>query len=72
MKQNRFDCLIIPQHITQSMIRDRQDGDADVQYLTGIPAGWVVFPIEGKITAISSRVAPLLAEKRPIPGLVMT
>jgi Xaa-Pro aminopeptidase len=72
MKEGRFDCLIVPQHITQAMIRDRQDGDADVQYLTGIPAGWVVFPVEGKITAISSRVAPLLAEKRPIPGLVMT
>ncbi len=72
MKQSGFDCLIVPQHITQAMIRDRQDGDADVQYLTGIPAGWVVFPIEGKITAISSRVAPLLAQKRPIPGLVMT
>ncbi len=72
MKQNRFDCLIVPQHITQAMIHDRQDGDADVQYLTGIPAGWVVFPVEGKITAISSRVASLLAQKRPIPGLVMT
>jgi len=54
------------------LIRDRQDGDADVQYLVGIPAGWVIVPAEGKITAISSRIEPLLAEKRPIPGLVMT
>jgi len=72
MKQNHFDCLIVPQHSTQAMIHDRQDGDADVQYLTGIPAGWVIVPAEGKITAISSRVGSLLAEKRPLPGLVMT
>ncbi|HVA94184.1 MAG TPA: M24 family metallopeptidase [Candidatus Dormibacteraeota bacterium] len=72
MKQSGLDCLIVPQHITQAMIHDRQDGDADVQYLTGIPAGWVVFPVEGKITVISSRVASLLAQKRPIPGLVLT
>ncbi len=72
MKESRFDCLIIPQHITQTMIHDRSDGDADIQYLTGIYAGWIVFPLEGKITAISSRIGSLLAEKRPIPGLVMT
>jgi Xaa-Pro aminopeptidase len=72
MKENHFDCLIVPQHSTQAMIHDRQDGDADVQYLTGIPAGWVIIPAEGKITAISNRVGSLLAEKRPIPGLVMT
>ena len=72
MKENHFDCLIVPQHSTQAMIHDRQDGDADVQYLVGIPAGWVVVPAEGKITAISNRVGSLLAEKRPIPGLVMT
>lgn len=72
MKENHFDCLIVPQHNTQAMIHDRQDGDADVQYLTGIPAGWAIVPAEGKITAISSRVGSLLAEKRPIPGLVMT
>jgi Xaa-Pro dipeptidase len=72
MKENHFDCLIVPQHSTQAMIHDRQDGDADVQYLTGIPAGWAIIPAEGKITAISSRVGSLLAEKRPIPGLVMT
>lgn len=72
MKQSQLDCLIIPQHIVQAMIRDRQDGDADVQYLTGIPAGWAVFPLEGKISAISSRIAPLLAQKKPIPGIVLT
>lgn len=72
MKESHFDCLIVPQHSTQPMIHDRQDGDADVQYLTGIPAGWVVVPLEGKVTAISNRIGSLLAEKRPIPGLVMT
>jgi Xaa-Pro aminopeptidase len=72
MRENHFDCLIVPQHNTQAMIHDRQDGDADVQYLVGIPAGWAIVPPEGKITAISSRVGSLLAEKRPIPGLVMT
>src|SRR5579863_10647950 len=72
MKDNHFDCLIVPQHNTQAMIHDRQDGDADVQYLTGIPAGWAIVPAEGKINAISSRIGSLLAEKRPIPGLVMT
>jgi Xaa-Pro dipeptidase len=72
MKDSHFDCLIVPQHSTQAMIHDRQDGDADVQYLVGIPAGWVIVPAEGKITAISSRVGSLLADKRPIPGIVMT
>ena len=72
MKESHFDCLIVPQHSTQAMIHDRQDGDADVQYLVGIPAGWVIVPAEGKITAISNRIGSLLAEKRPIPGLVMT
>jgi Xaa-Pro aminopeptidase len=72
MKENHFDCLIVPQHSSQAMIHDRQDGDADVQYLAGIPAGWVIVPLEGKITAISNRVGSLLAEKRPIPGLVLT
>lgn len=72
MKKARLDCLIVPQHITQAMIRDRKDGDADVQYLVGIPAGWVVFPLEGKITAISSRIGNLLAERKPLPGIVLT
>jgi Xaa-Pro dipeptidase len=72
MKESHFDCLIVPQHSTQAMIHDRQDGDADVQYLVGMPAGWVIVPAEGKITAISSRIGSLLADKRPIPGIVMT
>jgi len=72
MKESHFDCLIVPQHSTQTMIHDRQDGDADVQYLVGIPAGWVIVPAEGKIVAISSRIGSLLADKRPIPGIVMT
>jgi Xaa-Pro dipeptidase len=72
MKENHFDCLIVPQHSSQPMIHDRQDGDADVQYLAGIPAGWVIVPVEGKITAISNRIGSLLAEKRPILGIIMT
>jgi Xaa-Pro dipeptidase len=72
MTQSHLDCLIVPQHITQAMIRDRQDGDADVQYLVGIPAGWVIFPLNGKVTAISSRIDNLLAEKKPLPGIVLT
>lgn len=72
MKEKHFDCLIVPQHSTQAMIHDRQDGDADVQYLVGIPAGWVMVPAEGKIVAISSRIGSLLKEKRPIPGIVLT
>src|SRR5258706_6834823 len=72
MKESHFDCLIVPQHSTQAMIHDRQDGDADVQYLVGIPAGWVIVPAEGKITAISSRIGSLLSDKRCIPGIVMT
>src|SRR5450631_678748 len=72
MKENHLDCLIVPQHSTQAMIHDRQDGDADVQYLVGIPAGWVMIPAEGKITAITNRIGSLLADKRPIPGLVLT
>ncbi|MBZ5659526.1 MAG: M24 family metallopeptidase [Acidobacteriia bacterium] len=72
MKEKKFDCLIVPQHSTQAMIHDRQDGDADVQYLVGIPAGWVLVPAEGKIVAISSRIGSLLKDNRPIPGIVLT
>jgi hypothetical protein len=38
------------------MISERQDGDADIEYLTGIslPFKWVVLPIEGKVTALST------------------
>jgi Xaa-Pro dipeptidase len=72
MKESHFDCLIVPQHSTQAMIHDRQDGDADVQFLVGIPAGWVIVPAEGKLIAISSRIGSMLADKRPIPGIVMT
>lgn len=72
MKEKNLDCLIVPQHSTQAMIHDRQDGDADVQYLVGIPAGWVMVPAEGKIVAISSRIGSLLKDKRPIAGIVLT
>lgn len=73
MRANQFDCLLIPQHRPGAMIPERPDGDADVQYLTGIPAGWVVVPYEGKITAISTgQLKPLLALKGPVRGLVLT
>lgn len=73
MRANQFDCLLIPQHRPGAMIPERPDGDADVQYLTGIPAGWVVFPHEGKISVISTgQLRPLLALKQPVPGIVLT
>jgi Xaa-Pro aminopeptidase len=73
MRANQFDCLLIPQHRPGAMIPERPDGDADVQYFTGIPAGWVVLPHEGKITAISTpQLKPLLALKKPVPGIVLT
>ena len=38
------------------MITERQDGDADIGYLTGIslPFKWVIFPADGKVTALST------------------
>jgi Xaa-Pro aminopeptidase len=73
MRANQFDCLLVPQHRPGAMIPERCDGDADVQYVTGIPAGWAVVPYEGKITAISTgQLKPLLALKRPVPGIVLT
>src|ERR1035437_3491280 len=33
MKQSNFDCLIVP---------ERPEGNADIKYLTEMPAGWVV------------------------------
>ena len=43
MRERRFDCLLVP---------ERADGNADVKYLTERSAAWVVFPYEGKVTAI--------------------
>jgi Xaa-Pro aminopeptidase len=56
MKEANLDCLLVCQHHPGEMIVERQDGDADIEYLTGInlPFKWVVFPLEGKVTAIST------------------
>jgi Xaa-Pro aminopeptidase len=56
MKQANLDCLLVCQHHPGEMITERLDGDADVEYLTGIslPFKWVVFPYEGKVTVIST------------------
>src|SRR6202521_162208 len=56
MKEANLDCLLVCQHHPGEMIVERQDGDADIEYLTGInlPFKWVVFPLEGKVTAVST------------------
>ena len=56
MKEANLDCLLVCQHHPGEMITERLDGDADVEYLTGIPLPfkWVVLPYEGKVTAIST------------------
>lgn len=56
MKEANLDCLLVCQHHPGEMITERQDGDADVEYLTGIalPFKWVILPIEGKVTALST------------------
>ena len=56
MKEANLDCLLVCQHHPGEMISERQDGDADIEYLTGIslPFKWVVLPIEGKVTALST------------------
>jgi len=71
MKESHLDCLIVPQHRMGAMIAERIEGDADVQYLTGIPAGWVVLPYEGKVTAITTgQIKPLWGEKKPVAGVI--
>lgn len=57
MKEANFDALLVCQHHSGEMITERQDGDADVEYLTGItlPFKWVVLPYEGKVTALSTQ-----------------
>jgi Xaa-Pro aminopeptidase len=56
MKEANLDALLVCQHHSGEMITERQDGDADVEYLTGItlPFKWVVLPHEGKVTALST------------------
>jgi Xaa-Pro aminopeptidase len=56
MKEANLDGLLVCQHHPGEMIVERQDGDADIEYLTGInlPFKWVVFALEGKATAIST------------------
>jgi len=56
MKDANIDCLLVCQHHPGEMISERQDGDADIEYLTGIslPFKWVILPIEGKVTALST------------------
>lgn len=57
MKEANLDALLVCQHHSGEMITERQDGDADVEYLTGItlPFKWVVLPLEGKVTALSTQ-----------------
>jgi Xaa-Pro aminopeptidase len=56
MKDAQLDCLVVCQHHPGEMISERQDGDADIEYLTGIslPYKWVILPLEGKVTALST------------------
>jgi len=56
MKESQLDCLLVSQHHSGEMIHERMDGDADVEWLTGnsLPYKFVVFPVEGKVTAFST------------------
>ena len=56
MKDANLDGLLVCQHHSGEMITERQDGDADVEYLTGItlPFKWVLLPYEGKVSAFST------------------
>jgi Xaa-Pro aminopeptidase len=56
MKESQLDCLLVSQHHSGEMIAERMDGDTDVEWLTGnsLPFKYVIFPVEGKITAIST------------------
>ena len=56
MKENQLDCLLVSQHHSGEMIAERIEGDADVEWLTGnsLPFKYVLFPVEGKITAFST------------------
>ncbi len=50
MKERNLDCLLAP-----AGTQDYPDEPDDVTYLTGGGGGWVVFPYEGKVTAILAR-----------------
>ena len=71
MKDAKLDCLIVPQHPHGSVVIDDYYTDADVNWLCGIPAGWVIVPLEGKITVLAEN-GHLVEQKRPLPGIVMT
>ena len=71
MKAANLDCLIVPQHPHGSVVLDDYYTDADVSWLCGIPASWVIVPLEGKITALAEN-GHLVEQKRPLPGIVMT
>ena len=71
MKEANLDCLIVPQHPHGSIVLDDYYTDADVSWLCGIPAVWVIVPLEGKITALAEN-GHLVEQKRPLPGIVMT
>lgn len=63
MKEAKLDCLIVPVHREGAMLLEYQNGDADVKWLVQIPAEWVVLPLQGAITAITTnQINPLLAE----------
>lgn len=71
MKEAKLDCLIVPQHPHGDIVLDDYYTDADVNWLCGLPVGWVIFPIEGKITVIG-RNEYLYTLKRPLPGIITT
>ena len=71
MKEAKLDCLIVPQHPHGSIVLDDYYTDADVNWLCGIPAGWVIVPLEGKITVLAEN-GHLVEQKRPLPGIIMT
>jgi Xaa-Pro aminopeptidase len=71
MKEAKLDCLIVPQHPHGSIVLDDYYTDADVNWLCGLPAEWVILPLEGKITVIG-RNEFLYTLKRPLPGIIMT
>ena len=71
MKDAKLDCLIVPQHPHGNIVLDDYYTDADVNWLCGLPAEWVIIPVEGKITVIG-RNEYLYTLKRPLPGIVMT
>lgn len=71
MSEAKIDCLIVPQHPHGAIVLDDYRTDADVNWLAGIPAEWVIFPIEGKIVALGKNEY-LYTLKRPLPGIIMT